>query len=130
MQDLPHLERRLEAAGNAVTCLALYSRSCGACKDMLRFQRQLCRESSGQLAGAVFLKHNIRHAAAAAAAYMHVKVRPSRLLSVVASQRRLGLSDRHCALPEGQEYYLHFLPGWRPGGPWLLPNLIEHEPSS
>ena len=27
---------------------------------MLRFQERLCRESSGQLAGAVFLKHNIR----------------------------------------------------------------------
>ena len=45
--------------------------SCGACKDMLRFQQQLCRDSSGQLAGAVFLKHNIRcgleHRTAAAA---------------------------------------------------------------
>lgn len=73
VQDLPHLERRLEAAGNAVTCLALYSRSCGACKDMLRFQRQLCRESSGQLAGAVFLKHNIRCREAAIPRHMMAK---------------------------------------------------------
>ena len=36
------------------------SRSCGACKEMLKHQQRLCREAGQQLAGAVFLKHNVR----------------------------------------------------------------------
>ena len=62
VQDLAHLERRLDQAGSSVVCLALYSRSCGACKEMLQHQQQLCRDAGQQLAGAVFLKHNVRDA--------------------------------------------------------------------
>ncbi|KAK9799731.1 hypothetical protein WJX73_005809 [Symbiochloris irregularis] len=60
VRDLAHMDSLIEAAGSSVICLALYSKSCGACKDMLRYQQQLCREANMQSAGAVFLKHNIR----------------------------------------------------------------------
>lgn len=61
VRDLQHLERVVDAAGSSVLVLALYSRSCGACKDMLHFQQRLCKEANQQSAGAVFLRHNIRN---------------------------------------------------------------------
>ncbi|CAL5229040.1 g12289 [Coccomyxa viridis] len=60
LKNLAHLDRIVESASSSVVAIAFYSRSCGICKEMLKHYSKLCRESGGQMAGARFLKHNIR----------------------------------------------------------------------
>lgn len=57
---LAHLERYVEIAGSSIIVVAFYSRSCGACKQMLQHYTEICQEACSQRAGVKFLKHNVR----------------------------------------------------------------------
>jgi len=57
---LAQLERVVQEAGSEIVVVAFYSRSCGACKQMLQMYRAKCQEAWRQKAGVRFLEHNIR----------------------------------------------------------------------
>jgi len=57
---LQQLEQVVQQAGSQIVVVAFYSRSCGACKQMLQIYRAKCQEAWRQKAGVRFLEHNIR----------------------------------------------------------------------
>ncbi|GAB4820332.1 hypothetical protein N2152v2_007378 [Parachlorella kessleri] len=57
--NLPHLERAIEVSGGALCVLALYSRSCGICKDVLADFKELWLDCRRQRARVVFMAHDV-----------------------------------------------------------------------
>lgn len=61
VRNLRQLELLLEKAGNSVVVIFFYSKSCGACKQILCKYSRLCTESYREGANVVFLKHNVHN---------------------------------------------------------------------
>eukprot|EP00803_Ostreobium_quekettii_P011667 evm.model.scf_682EXC.7 EVM.evm.TU.scf_682EXC.7 scf_682EXC:35645-39268(-) len=59
VRNLRHLDLLLEKAGNSVVVIFFYSKSCGACKQILDSCSRLCSQSQQERANVVFLKHNV-----------------------------------------------------------------------
>lgn len=61
VRDLRQLDLLLERAGNSVVVVFFYSKSCGACKQILSKFSRLCIQSQQEGADVVFLKHNVHN---------------------------------------------------------------------
>lgn len=59
VKSLTHLETLLEAAGGRLVVLALYSTSCGVCKEVRRIFEEACADSHKQRARTVFMEHDV-----------------------------------------------------------------------
>jgi thiol:disulfide interchange protein len=62
VDDAAHLDAVAAAAGSAVVCLFLYSRSCGTCREMRRVFADLASEAAASGARCVFVQHDVRDA--------------------------------------------------------------------
>lgn len=59
IRNLRHLDVLLEAAGGRLVVLALYSTSCGLCKELRQTYQSICTQSHSQRARTVFLEHDV-----------------------------------------------------------------------
>ena len=59
VQNLTHLEALLDAAGGRLVVLALYSTSCGICKELRSVFGEVCVDSHKQRARTVFMEHDV-----------------------------------------------------------------------
>jgi hypothetical protein len=59
ISNLTHLEAALDAMHGRLAVLALYSRSCGVCKEIRQDLDSICRGSHRQRAGIVYLQHDV-----------------------------------------------------------------------
>lgn len=59
VKSLTHLETLLEAAGGRLVVVALYSTSCGVCKEVRRVFEDVCVDSHKQRARTVFMEHDV-----------------------------------------------------------------------
>lgn len=50
VQDLEHLESLIDKAGSSLVVVCFYTRSCGACKALLKEFLALCEEAKAQQA--------------------------------------------------------------------------------